>query len=112
MMSARQHARRRRGLFVAAAAASSTILPSFVLVKADDHTHKYEAGESIVVWTDKVGPYHNPQETYPFASMNLCEMQGVEDKIEKRGVTIGEALEGHEFVSSPKLELQFGQSVS
>merc|ERR1719409_1557946 len=47
-------------------------------VRADDETHRYNDGEPVVVWTDKVGPYNNPQETYSFEQLGLCELPGKE----------------------------------
>ena len=33
---------------------------------ADESSHEYSDGESIVVWVNKVGPFNNPTETYPY----------------------------------------------
>ena len=44
-------------------------------VKADEETHRYVAGEELVLWTNKVGPYNNPQENYP--SLLIVELQSL-----------------------------------
>lgn len=62
------------------------------------------------MWTDKVGPYNNPQETYKYPSLGLCEMEGNDIKVEAGEVSIGESLEGHEFYSSPRIRLAFGKT--
>jgi hypothetical protein len=50
------------------------VLLAFVLgsARADDETHMYQAGEEVVLWTNKIGPYHNPQETYAYYSLPFC----------------------------------------
>ena len=40
---------------------------------ADDETMQYKAKEEVTVWTNKVGPYHNPQETYDYYSLPFCK---------------------------------------
>ncbi|GFP81386.1 transmembrane 9 superfamily member 1 [Phtheirospermum japonicum] len=32
----------------------------------------YEAGEAVILWVNKVGPYNNPQETYNYYSLPFC----------------------------------------
>eukprot|EP00923_Selenidium_pygospionis_P034018 GHVN01059500.1.p3 GENE.GHVN01059500.1~~GHVN01059500.1.p3 ORF type:complete len:103 (+),score=11.85 GHVN01059500.1:1239-1547(+) len=74
--------------------------------QSDDRNHLYREGENVVVWTAKVGPVNNPHETYFYETLPLCELRRIVGA--KRDATIGEALEGHHFVSSPRLEIQFG----
>mmetsp|Transcript_68246 Transcript_68246/g.192402 ORF Transcript_68246/g.192402 Transcript_68246/m.192402 type:complete len:632 (-) Transcript_68246:116-2011(-) len=76
---------------------------------ADKVSHRYKDGEQVVVWTDKVGPYNNPQETYKYDSLGLCELEGDDIEVEQGELSIGESLEGHEFFSSPRLDIQFGK---
>lgn len=73
-----------------------------------EDTHQYESGDDITVWTDKVGPYNNPQETYNYNTLGLCELEGDDIEVEQAELSIGEALEGHEFFSSPRLKINFG----
>ncbi len=39
---------------------------TFKTITCDESTHEYEDGESITVWVNKVGPFNNPTETYPY----------------------------------------------
>jgi len=64
----------------------------------------------VVVWTDKVGPYNNPQETYEYSTLGLCELEGDDIAVEQGELSIGESLEGHAFFSSPRLDIHFGQN--
>merc|ERR1719183_3240568 len=41
--------------------------------------------------------------------VELCELQGEGIQVEQGELTIGEALEGHEFFSSPRLLIEFGK---
>eukprot|EP00928_Gymnodinium_smaydae_P069346 TRINITY_DN5278_c0_g2_i1.p1 TRINITY_DN5278_c0_g2~~TRINITY_DN5278_c0_g2_i1.p1 ORF type:complete len:666 (+),score=127.45 TRINITY_DN5278_c0_g2_i1:137-2134(+) len=77
---------------------------------ANQETHEYTDGEKVVVWTSKVGPYNNPQETYNYPTLGLCELEGDDIKVEQSESSIGEAFEGHDFLSSPRLKLKFGQA--
>ena len=36
------------------------------VVFSDEANHEYQDGESITVWVNKVGPFNNPTETYPY----------------------------------------------
>lgn len=90
---------------------------AFVLLaiaSATEETHRYEDSELITVWTDKVGPFYNPQETYPFLSLGLCELDPESPsfaQVKHRDVDFGETLQGHEFDSSPLIKIQFGRTV-
>lgn len=76
---------------------------------ANKDTHTYENNENVVVWTDKVGPYNNPQETYRYNTLGLCELEGDDIKVEEGQLSIGEAIEGHEFFSSPRVKIDFSK---
>ena len=39
---------------------------------ADEWSHKYKPNEDVTLWVNKVGPYHNPQETYVYYSLPFC----------------------------------------
>ena len=34
---------------------------------------QYNPAEEVTVWTNKVGPYHNPQETYDYYKLPFCK---------------------------------------
>eukprot|EP00123_Amoebidium_parasiticum_P017535 comp23892_c2_seq1/m.41966 comp23892_c2_seq1/g.41966 ORF comp23892_c2_seq1/g.41966 comp23892_c2_seq1/m.41966 type:complete len:558 (-) comp23892_c2_seq1:158-1831(-) len=67
-------------------------------VAADEHTHKYQDGEEVVVWMNVVGPYHNSQETYPYYSLPFC--RGSHTDIEHHHESMAEALQGVELETS------------
>lgn len=51
------------------------------------------------LWVNHIGPYHNPQETYPYYQLPFCKPDmGVDTK--KRASGIGEVLEGNELRNS------------
>jgi len=79
------------------------------LAEAGKDTHRYKPGEEVVVWTDKVGPYNNPQETYTYHSLGVCELWGKDIHVQKGDLSIGDSLGGHEFFSSPRLKIHFGR---
>lgn len=41
-------------------------LSLFELISADESSHEYSQDEKITVWVNKVGPFNNPTETYPY----------------------------------------------
>ena len=47
---------------------------------ADEETHTYEDGEHVLLWLNKVGPYHNPQETYSYYKLPFCKPAHIEDQ--------------------------------
>lgn len=86
------------------------VATSLCSVRAGKDTHTYKPLEDVVVWTDKVGPYNNPQETYEYSILGLCELEGEDISVEHGELSIGETLEGHAFHSSPRLDIHFGQN--
>ena len=36
------------------------------LVRGDEGSHEYKQGGEVLVWVNKVGPFNNPSETYPY----------------------------------------------
>ena len=43
----------------------------FQSILSDESSHQYEDGEVISVWMNKVGPFNNPTETYPYFSSHV-----------------------------------------
>ncbi|XP_022966856.1 transmembrane 9 superfamily member 1-like isoform X2 [Cucurbita maxima] len=70
---------------------------------AAESDHKYQPGESVVLWVNKVGPYNNPQETYNYYSLPFCHPSG--DSAHKWG-GLGEVLGGNELIDS-RIEIKF-----
>ncbi|KAF9310667.1 hypothetical protein BG003_008305 [Podila horticola] len=77
-----------------------------LLVRADEHSHKYANLEEVIVWANTVGPLHNRQETYEYFQLPYCKGDG---QVAHRHETLGEALLGMELVNSG-IRIQFGQS--
>eukprot|EP00775_Hariotina_reticulata_P013476 gene13476-13602_t len=73
----------------------------------DHRTHIYKAGEHVVLYANKVGPFHNPSETYQYYTLPFCL-----PKDGKQYVTedLGEVLEGDRLVNTP-YDIKFKQDV-
>jgi len=67
----------------------------FSFVLCDEHDHKYQDNEEVVLWMNTVGPYHNRQETYGYFTLPFCV--GPKDSISHYHETLGEALQGTEL---------------
>eukprot|EP00602_Paraphysomonas_sp_CaronLab_P004410 CAMPEP_0185033530 /NCGR_PEP_ID=MMETSP1103-20130426/22539_1 /TAXON_ID=36769 /ORGANISM="Paraphysomonas bandaiensis, Strain Caron Lab Isolate" /LENGTH=521 /DNA_ID=CAMNT_0027569823 /DNA_START=70 /DNA_END=1632 /DNA_ORIENTATION=+ len=86
------------------------ILAAVQVTHADDNNHMYKADEAVTLWVNTVGPYHNPQETYPYYDLPFCKPDlGIETK--KRPSGIGEILEGNELRNSG-FKLHFAKDVN
>ncbi|UJR10678.1 hypothetical protein I4U23_014872 [Adineta vaga] len=65
------------------------------LTYSDEHDHKYEDGQEVVLWMNTVGPYHNRQETYNYFSLPFC--RGIKKEISHYHETLGENILGVEL---------------
>eukprot|EP00639_Heterosigma_akashiwo_P013900 CAMPEP_0206363132 /NCGR_PEP_ID=MMETSP0294-20121207/1405_1 /ASSEMBLY_ACC=CAM_ASM_000327 /TAXON_ID=39354 /ORGANISM="Heterosigma akashiwo, Strain CCMP2393" /LENGTH=521 /DNA_ID=CAMNT_0053808409 /DNA_START=198 /DNA_END=1761 /DNA_ORIENTATION=- len=82
---------------------------AFTLVHCGENNHQYDVGEPVNIYVNKVGPYHNPQETYPFYKLPFCKPQlGLATN--RKRASLGEILEGHELRHSGFF-LAFAQDV-
>ncbi|KAM7437452.1 Transmembrane 9 superfamily member 1 [Porites harrisoni] len=68
---------------------SLCIVASFLLPVSTKGA-KYNDGQKVPLYVNKVGPYFNPQETYHFYSLPVCRPE----KVEHRSLTLGEVLDG------------------
>ncbi|KAF2572534.1 hypothetical protein F2Q70_00002400 [Brassica cretica] len=66
-------------------------------VRPDASDHRYKEGDSVPLYANKVGPFHNPSETYRYFDLPFCIPEGVKDKKE----ALGEVLNGDRLVSAP-----------
>ncbi|CAN4126909.1 unnamed protein product [Withania somnifera] len=72
-------------------------------VRSDSSDHKYKLGEEVPLYANKVGPFHNPSETYRYFDLPFCSPGHVKDKTE----ALGEVLNGDRLVTAPyKLEFR------
>lgn len=97
-----------RSLIVAASALLALLLVH--PVAADEHTHVYAEGEGVVLWASKVGPYHNPSESYPFFSVPGCPQQTTRP-LQVKSESLGALLDGDTPVDTG-LSFPFRQDVA
>ncbi|XP_074564264.1 transmembrane 9 superfamily member 2-like [Curcuma longa] len=71
-------------------------------VGADESDHKYKEGDHVPLYVNKVGPFHNPSETYRYYDLPFCLPEHVTEKKE----ALGEVLNGDRLVAAP-YELNF-----
>ena len=57
----------------------------------------YKVGDDVTLFVNKVGPFFNPQETYPYYSLPVCRPQ----KIVFRELNLGQLLIGDRMAASP-----------
>uniref|UniRef100_A0A2P2MKB3 Transmembrane 9 superfamily member n=1 Tax=Rhizophora mucronata TaxID=61149 RepID=A0A2P2MKB3_RHIMU len=41
-------------------------------VRSDASDHRFKAGEDVPLYANKVGPFHNPSETYRYFDLPFC----------------------------------------
>jgi len=81
---------------------SLAVLAAAVLV-ASAGTHKFRTHDDVPLWANKVGPFHNPSETYQYFDLPFCHPEeGPAHKPE----SLGEVMDGNRLVSTP-YELRF-----
>ncbi|KAL0905347.1 hypothetical protein M5K25_023759 [Dendrobium thyrsiflorum] len=69
---------------------------------ADGSDHRYKEGDHVPLYANKVGPLHNPSETYRYYDLPFCSPDHITEKKE----ALGEVLNGDRLVDSP-YELNF-----
>ncbi|PWA41326.1 nonaspanin (TM9SF), Major facilitator superfamily domain protein [Artemisia annua] len=70
-------------------------------VESDASNHRYNKGDIVPFYANKVGPFHNPQETYAYYDLPFCSPETLIGK----KLNLGEMLNGDRLVSAPyKLE--------
>ncbi|KAI8567230.1 hypothetical protein RHMOL_Rhmol02G0104700 [Rhododendron molle] len=65
-------------------------------VRSAGSNHQYKAGDTIPLYANKAGPFHNPSETYAYNDLPYCSPGQVEQKKE----SLGEVLNGYRLVST------------
>ncbi len=67
----------------------------------DDTTQVYTSGEEVVLWHNKVGPYHNPQETYAYTDLPFCTpLHPKKGGLKHKAHSLGVILEGDQLTDS------------
>lgn len=59
---------------------------------------RYEEGDSVILYANKVGPFKNPSETYQYYKLPFCQP---DELSRKRGGGLGEVVDGNRLVASP-----------
>ncbi|KAG8074193.1 hypothetical protein GUJ93_ZPchr0006g44351 [Zizania palustris] len=82
-----------------AAGSALLLLLAFAVagVVSDGSDHRYKAGEPVPLYANKVGPFHNPSETYRYFDLPFCSPEKVKEKSE----ALGEVLNGDRLVDAP-----------
>ncbi|XP_066578935.1 transmembrane 9 superfamily member 1 isoform X2 [Amia ocellicauda] len=65
----------------------------------------YRTGDPVTLYVNKVGPYHNPQETYHYYTLPVCRPKEVHHK----SLSLGEVLDGDRMAES-LYEIHFRQN--
>lgn len=63
------------------------------IARANESTHRYEDGENVLVYANKMGPFNNPLETYAYFELPGCPPASWTHKFP----TLGQALVGDEL---------------
>jgi len=78
-----------------------------LLLSADEHTHTYDENEPVLLWVNKVGPFNNPMETYPYYNSHVpfcnraSELQVAHNEFHyARWEGLGSLLEGNNLIHS------------
>ncbi|GLT57678.1 hypothetical protein SLA2020_306320 [Shorea laevis] len=66
-------------------------------VRSSASDHRYKARDEVPLYANKVGPFHNPSETYRYFDFPFCSSGPVKEKKE----ALGELLNGDRLVSAP-----------
>ncbi|KAJ4710189.1 Transmembrane 9 superfamily member [Melia azedarach] len=70
----------------------------FTHVRSDASDHRYKVGDPVPLYANKVGPFHNPSETYRYFDLPFCSPDLV---IKEKKEALGEVLNGDRLVSAP-----------
>ncbi|CAL9054776.1 transmembrane 9 superfamily member 3 [Musa acuminata AAA Group] len=66
-----------------------------VVSEASDH--RYKQGDPVPLYANKVGPFHNPSETYRFFDLPFC----IPDHVTEKKEALDEVLNGDRLVGAP-----------
>jgi len=87
------------------------LLAGIERAEAGERNHTYAVYSKVPLYVNKVGPYHNPQETYPYFALPFCKPQfSLAGKL-KNTAGLGEVLDGHELRDSG-IQITFRKDVS
>jgi len=58
--------------------------------------HKFQEGEKIILWANKVGPFSSPTETYQYFDLPFCQPKTKDNK----PLTLGEVVDGNRMIAT------------
>eukprot|EP00457_Paulinella_chromatophora_P002290 gb/GEZN01002294.1/.p1 GENE.gb/GEZN01002294.1/~~gb/GEZN01002294.1/.p1 ORF type:complete len:594 (-),score=57.36 gb/GEZN01002294.1/:583-2364(-) len=64
---------------------------------AGEEEQVYKPGDELTIWVNKVGPYHNPQETYEYYRLPICKPKPTRKHVHN---SLGAVLEGSHIEDS------------
>ncbi|CAN0916789.1 Transmembrane 9 superfamily member 5 [Linum grandiflorum] len=82
---------------IAAAVLATLTLLAAVSAAPSPSDRRYNAGDSVPLFVNKVGPFHNPSETYQFYELPFCR----QDRVIQMKQTFGEMLNGDRLANAP-----------
>nr|ABK25212.1 unknown [Picea sitchensis] len=82
------------GMFLVLALALAFVFAYGVEGSASDH--RYSKGDHVPLYANKVGPFHNPSETYRYFDLPFCPP----DKVTEKREDLGEVLNGDRMVDA------------
>ncbi|KAI5677942.1 hypothetical protein M9H77_08892 [Catharanthus roseus] len=74
-----------------------SIFPFPNFVRSDASDHRYKPGDFVPLYANKVGPFHNPSETYRYFDLPFC----IPDHVKEKKEALGEVLNGDRLVLGP-----------
>ncbi|MGH0182149.1 UNVERIFIED_CONTAM: hypothetical protein FKN15_018769 [Acipenser sinensis] len=75
---------------------AALLLLSLFLLLLPASAGSYKQGDPVTLYVNKVGPYHNPQETYHYYTLPVCRPREVRHK----SLSLGEVLDGDRMAES------------
>uniref|UniRef100_A0A8D0CJ43 Transmembrane 9 superfamily member n=1 Tax=Scleropages formosus TaxID=113540 RepID=A0A8D0CJ43_SCLFO len=87
-------------------AGSAVVVLLLTLLMHTEGVKKYKTGDQVILYVNKVGPYHNPQETYHYYTLPVCRPKEVRHK----SLSLGEVLDGDRMAES-LYDIRFRENV-
>ncbi|XP_072991309.1 transmembrane 9 superfamily member 3 [Typha latifolia] len=96
----------RKAIAPAMAVAALLLCFGVAGVVSDASDHRYKQDDPVPLYANKVGPFHNPSETYRYFDLPFCSPEHMKEKKE----ALGEVLNGDRLVDAPyKLDFHVDQ---
>jgi hypothetical protein len=83
------------------------VILCILLTDAYAGKHKFQQGEKIILWANKVGPFESPTETYQYFDLPFCQPKTKDNK----PLTLGEVVDGNRIVAT-QYDIAFRQDTS